>query len=221
MNIADNIIKHHFQNIYIITGGACGGKTTASRYLADKYDMILLDWDEQFASYQALVDPLYQPAMSKRPAFTSWEEYFMRPPEEYSEWLDATFREQTEMVIVHLIKLSGNAEGKKIMVDGFFSMDILKKISDYDKVVFLLASEEVVRRDYFNRDCKRDMYECIKGLSDPEAAFENVFQTMFYKVEEGENKIRESGFKWFKREALGTDPMETIKQIEAHFGFSK
>lgn len=221
MNIADNILKHHLQNVYVITGHACGGKTTASRYLADKYDMILLDWDEQFATYQALVDPRYQPAMSKRPDFRSWEEYFMRPPMNYSEWLDATFKEQTDMVIAHLLTLSGNAEGKKILVDGFFTVEILKKISDFNRVVFLLSSEEIVRRDYFNRDCKRDMYECILGLSDPEAALENVFQTMFYKVEERENEILQSGFKWFKRETHETDPLRIIKQIENHFGLSK
>jgi hypothetical protein len=221
MNISDNILKHHLQNVYVIAGHACGGKTTASRYLAKKYDLILFDWDEQFASYQALVDPHFQPAMSQRRAFSSWEEYFMRPPEEYSEWLKAAFREQTEMVIAHLLKLSGKAEGKKIIVDGFFDVQTLKKISDYNRVVFLLSSEEVVRHDYFNRECKRDMYECIMGLRDPEAALENVFQTMFYKVEESEREIYESGFKWFKRDTLGTDPMDTIKQIEAHFGFGK
>jgi len=221
MNIADNILKHHLQNVYVITGHACGGKTTASRYLANKYDMILLDWDEQFSTYQALVDPRYQPALSKRTEFKSWEEYFMRPPAEYAAWLEATFKEQTDMVIAHLLTLSGNAEGKRIIVDGFFTADTLKKVSDYNRVVFLLSSKEVVRRDYFQRDCKRDMYECILGLSDPEAALENVFQTMFYKVEEHESEIRESGFKWFKRETHGTDPMDTIKQIEVHFGLTK
>ncbi|GLX68050.1 hypothetical protein MU1_23950 [Paenibacillus glycanilyticus] len=50
MNIADNILKHHLQNVYIITGQACAGKTTVSKYLADKYDLILLNWDEQFAT---------------------------------------------------------------------------------------------------------------------------------------------------------------------------
>ncbi|QHW29370.1 hypothetical protein GZH47_00020 [Paenibacillus rhizovicinus] len=78
------------------------------------------------------------------------------------------------MVIAHLISLSGNADSKKIIVDGFFSVEILQRISEYNRVVFLLSSEEVVRREYFNRDCKRDMYECINGLRYPEAAFENV-----------------------------------------------
>jgi hypothetical protein len=83
------------------------------------------------------------------------------------------------------------------------------------------SSEEVVRHDYFNRECKRDMYECIMGLRDPESALENVFQTILYGVEESEREIYESGFRWFKRDRLGTDPMDTIKQIEEHFGFSK
>lgn len=221
MNIADNILKHHLQNVHVITGHACGGKTTASSYLADKYDMILFDWDAQFPTYMEQVDPRYQPAMCQRPEFKSWEEYFMRPPAEYAAWLEATFKEQTEMAIAHLLTLSGNAEGKKIMVDGFFTVDVLKKISEYNRVVFLLSSEEVVRRDYFNRECKRDMYECIMGLSDPEAALENVFQTTFYTVEEREREIIESGFKWFTREVDGYDPMDTIRQIEEHFGLSK
>ncbi|RKN86055.1 hypothetical protein [Paenibacillus ginsengarvi] len=219
MNIADYILKHHLKNVYVITGLACGGKSTVSKYLADKYDLILLDWDKQFASYQALVDPRYQPAMSRRPTFASWEEYFMRPPEPFSAGCNVSgTNRHGHCASPFPFREYGN---KRIMVDGFFSVEILKEISDYSRVVFLLSSEEVVRHDYFNRECKRDMYECIKGLNDPEAAFENVFQTMFYKADENEKAIRESGFRWFKRETLGTDPMDTIKQIEEHFGFNK
>jgi hypothetical protein len=35
---------------------------------------------------------------------------------------------QTYMVIAHLLTLSGKVEGKKIIVDGFFTVDVLKKI---------------------------------------------------------------------------------------------
>jgi hypothetical protein len=125
------------------------------------------------------------------------------------------------MVIADLIRLLGTIGGKKIIVDGFFSVELLKRISDYSRVVFLLSSEEVIRHDYFNREDKRDMFECIKGLKHPEAAFENVFRTMFHKADEFENAIRESGFKCFKRETLGTNPMELIEQVEKHFGLSK
>lgn len=218
MYIANNIIKHYFQNIYIVTGGACGGKTSVTKYLAEKYDMILYHWDDQYPHYQEIADPNYQPAMSTRPNFASWEEYFMRPAEEYSEWLDETFQEQTGMAVSDLIKLSGSANGKKIIVDGFFSPELLKEISDDSRVVFMLASEDVVRNDYFNRECKRDMYDCINGLNNPDVVFENVYQTLFFGDKKREHAIRESGFKCFKREALGTDIMDTIRQIEEHFG---
>jgi len=105
-------------------------------------------------------------------------------------------------------------------VDGFFGVVTLKRIPDYDRVVFLLASGEVVRREYFNREDKRDMYECIMGLMNPEAALENVFRIL-YGAEESEREIRESRFKWFKRERTGTDPMDTIRRIEGHFGCGK
>ncbi|GLX68049.1 hypothetical protein [Paenibacillus glycanilyticus] len=143
----------------------------------------------------------------------------MRPPAQYSQWLEATFSEQTEMVLAHLIKLSGAAGDKKIIVDGFFSLDVLEKVSEFNRVVFLLSSEEVVRRDYFHRECKRDMYECILGLSNPDAALENVFQTMFYKQEEKEKEILESRFKAFKRAGQSNNLVEVIQQIEEHFGF--
>lgn len=218
MYIANNIIKHHFQNIYIVSGGACGGKTSITTYLAEKYDMILYNWDDQYPQFQAIADPVYQPAMSTRPNFTSWEEYFMRPVEEYSQWLDETFEEQTGMAVTELIKLSGRANGKKIIVDGFFMPELLKEISEDNRVVYLLAAEDVVRQDYFNRECKRDMYDCIKGLTNPEAAFENVYQTIFFGDKQREQAILESGLKFFKREASGTDIMDTIRQVEAHFG---
>ncbi|MBO0995990.1 hypothetical protein [Bacillus sp. SD088] len=221
MLIANNIIKNHFQNIYFITGGPCGGKTTVSKYLAKKYDMILYNWDEHFPDYQAVSTPEYQPALCSRTTFESWEEYFMRPVEEFAEWGKKSFEEQTGMVVADLLRISGSSGNKKILVDGFFSVNILKEISDYTRVVFLIASEEVVRHYYFNREDKRDMFECIKGLKDPEAAFENTFRSMFYKAEENEYDIQNSGFKYFKRETMGTNPNDLINQVEEHFGFNK
>jgi shikimate kinase len=98
--------------VYVIAGHACGGKTTASRYLAEKSDLILLDWDAQFPEYQALADPRHLPAMSRRPQFSAREEYFMRPPAEYAARLKAVMREQEEMIIAHLIRLGRRETGR-------------------------------------------------------------------------------------------------------------
>lgn len=37
MIFQDNVIKEYLKNVYFITGTPCGGKTTVSRVLAEKY----------------------------------------------------------------------------------------------------------------------------------------------------------------------------------------
>lgn len=218
MQIADNVLKHHLQNVYFVSGGTCGGKTTVTKYLAKTYDMVLYNWDEKYAEFQSLADPIEQPAFSQRTEFTSWEEYFMRPVEEYSDWLKACFREQTGMVLADLLITVGRDKDKKVIVDGFFTVEELKKISDYTRVVFLLATQDVVRNDYFSREEKKDMLDCIMGLKDPQAALENVFRTMEYESDQFEKNVFESGFKFFVRETLGGEPSTRIAEIEKHFG---
>ena len=112
--------EHDLSNVLFVSGTACGGKTTTSEYLANKYNLPLLNWDDTFPAYQALADPKYQPAMSKRPQFDSWEEYFMQPPAAFSNWIEQRVQEQLGMVIAQLIKMSGQYEGTKIIVDGDF-----------------------------------------------------------------------------------------------------
>lgn len=224
MFIANNVIKYHLQNVYFVSGGACGGKTTVTNYLAKKYGMVLYNWDEQYPNYANIANSKYQPTMSQRKEITSWEDYFMRPVEEYAEWIETSFQEQTGMAIADLIRIVGSSEGKEVIVDGFFSVEILKEISEYTNVVFLLANPDVVRNDYFNREDKQDMLKCIQGLKHPQAALDNVFHTLNYQAEKKEKEIRESGFKYFVRETINTDPMVLIKKVEKHFkqgGLSK
>lgn len=58
--------------------------------------------------------------MSRQNESISWEKYFMRPVEEYADWLAASFQEQTGMVVADLIRVVGSSQGKKVIVDGFF-----------------------------------------------------------------------------------------------------
>ena len=43
MIFQDNVIKEYLKNVYFITGTPCGGKTTVSRALAEKYGFELFD----------------------------------------------------------------------------------------------------------------------------------------------------------------------------------
>ncbi len=120
MNLPDNIIRHFLRNVYFISGSACGGKSTISEYLSKKYGIALYNLDEQFSKHKEISDPFYQPAMNKE--YKTWEEYFSRPPKEYSNSLKKSIREQDEIAVLDLINI---AKDQKVIVDGIFPCDIL------------------------------------------------------------------------------------------------
>ena len=52
MIFQDNVMKEYLKNVYFITGTPCGGKTTLSRALAEKYGFELFDIDERFDEHK-------------------------------------------------------------------------------------------------------------------------------------------------------------------------
>jgi hypothetical protein len=175
MNIADNILKYHLKNVYFICGTACGGKTTISRALAEKYGFVLYDMDTRYPENDLIADNVNQPAMTTK--FPSWEYYFNRPYKEYGEWLKNSMNEQIPMALIELIKLSQN---QKVVADIHLSVDTASRISDFNRVVFLIARPELISKDYYKRPDHRDLYDCIMSLSDPEKSFENCSKTLEY-----------------------------------------
>ena len=81
MIFQDNVIKEYLKNVYFITGTPCGGKTTVSRVLAEKYGFELFDVDERFDEHKKMSNPLFQPAMNTY--FNSADEFFGRAKPEY------------------------------------------------------------------------------------------------------------------------------------------
>ena len=66
MIFQDNAVKEYLKNVYFITGTPCGGKTTISRELAKRHNLLVYDIDAHFEKHQQIVNPVFQPAMSKR-----------------------------------------------------------------------------------------------------------------------------------------------------------
>jgi hypothetical protein len=211
MDLPDNIIRHFLRNVYFIAGCACGGKSTIAKYLSEKHEVDLYNWDERNPQHKEISDPSYQPYMNKE--FPSWEEYFGRPPREYAESLRKSILEQVEIAIIELICLS---KDRTIIVDGVFPLSVLKSISSKDRVVFLMAEMNAIRKDYLNRADKQDMLECLNSLRDPQKATENMFLSIEYFLARDLQEIKESGFKWFNR---GEYPnwKEIREEIERHF----
>jgi len=44
--IKDNVLRKYLENVYIIGGNACSGKSTMSKLIAEKYGFILYKMDE-------------------------------------------------------------------------------------------------------------------------------------------------------------------------------
>ena len=76
MIFQDNIIKEYLKNVYFVTGTPCGGKTTISRELAKRHNLLVYDMDEKFESHQQVSNAAFQPAMNKK--FKDADEFFGR-----------------------------------------------------------------------------------------------------------------------------------------------
>jgi hypothetical protein len=216
VDLPDNVIRLFLQNVYFVSGCACGGKTTISRYLADKHRLFLYNWDERFDSHKAMSDPEHQPFMHR--SWPSWESYFNRPPMQYAHDLRQSILEQVNVAVVELISLSGKERG--IVVDGIFPPAVLNAISCRERVVYLLAEPETIRAEYFNRSDKQVILECIRALRDPESSMQNVFLSMECWMNGEIPKIDQSGFRSFTR-GRRTDWERVRREVENHFGLCR
>lgn len=189
MELPDNILRFYLKNVYFISGSACGGKTTISRHLSKKFGIELYNWDERYAQHKEISDLCSQPFMNRKIA--SWEEHFSKPPEDQS--VKKSMMEQAEIALVELISLSAD---KKIIVDGIFPCDVLRRVSSTGRVVFLMAEIGAIRKDFFDRADKQDMLRCIERLRDPQKAKENVFRSIEYSLDRDLEDVKRSGF-WY------------------------
>ena len=125
MVFQDNAIKEYLKNVYFITGTPCGGKTTISRELAKRHNLLVYDVDEQFSYHQKISNSTFQPSMNK--VFKDADEFFGRTVEEYKEWLIYNTREQLDFVLLDLIRLSQN---KTVLCDCHLTVEEDEKYTE-------------------------------------------------------------------------------------------
>ncbi|MDR1821071.1 MAG: ATP-binding protein [Oscillospiraceae bacterium] len=217
MNIAENILKYHLRNVYFFCGTACGGKTTISKALAEKHGFLWVDGDVGSEEYKLIADTEHQPAMMKMPGFKrdmDWEEYFDRPFREYHKLLEASGKEQRPMTLLELIKL---ADTQKVVVDTHMPIKLMKSLTDYNRVVFLVTDTDRIVRDYLNRPGHQEIYDLIMTLQEPERKLENLYQMLRYGNELFLDELYESDVLYISRDDNST-VADTLAQVERHFG---
>lgn len=215
MYIANNVISNALKNVYWVLGGACGGKTTAARSLSEKYGMIHYNADDRMWNHKQQAIHSEQPAMCRH--FSNWKDYFGRPIDEYSKWLKDINSEAMSMNIVELIQISKDS---KVVFEGHISIDSIINITNHNQVVFLYADEEVVRKAYFDRQDKEDIYQLIKTLSNPQEIIDKIYNMTIQGNNESLNKALETGIKIINRD-INSNVSAMMDMIERHFNLEQ
>jgi len=212
MIFQDNVIKEYLKNVYFVTGTPCGGKTTISRALAKRHNLLVYDVDEQFEKHQQMSNTTFQPAMNKH--FKDADEFFGRTVEEYRNWLIANTREQLDFVLLDLIRLSQN---QIVVCDCHLTMEEVQKYTEPSRIAFLIKEPSNIVDDYCNRPDHQDFKGFIESASDVEKAKGVCNETLKSLNWNHYNAIKDSDYFWIERTPESTVD-ETVEKVEKHFG---
>ena len=213
MIFQDNVIKEYLRNVYFITGTPCGGKTTITRALGEKYGIPVYVIDDQFTIHQAMSDREHQPNMNR--SFRDADEFFGRSVEEYKNWLLGNSREQLDYILLDLIKLSRD---RIVLCDLHIVAEEAERITDPSRFAFLIKEPVNLTDAYCNRPDHQPFRDFIHSASDYEKAKAVCNETLYSLNIDRYNYIRNSGYFWLERDdARSVD--ETAALVEKHFGW--
>lgn len=212
MEIKNNCIKESLKNVYFVTGTPCGGKTTISRALSQRYGYPVYDVDQEFPRHKSLSNSIDQPAMNQE--FPNADAFFLRPYREYAKWLLQNTREQLDFIILDLIRLS---QHQPVFCDLHLTVEQVMKITEPQRVVFLIKNPDNLMEEYANRPDHQDFSEYLNSASDPQLAKENCNRALAYFNRQRYDSIRSSSYFWLEREKDSTVE-NTLRLVAKHFG---
>ncbi len=218
MNIKNNVLKEKLKNVYFIAGTNCSGKSTMAKQLSKKFDMIFYSADDSYWKHRQCSNKKDQPNMNRE--FLGWDEFFNREPIDKATWLLESELEEMDFIIMDLVQLA-QKENAKVIVDIHCMPEIFAQISEYRRVIFLLAEPDLVFKEYFDREDKSDVYNCIlKNTTNPEESLLNTRKLAKEIATMETNKVLNSGFKYLVRTET-TDFLTRQKLVIEHFGLQE
>lgn len=219
MKIENNILKYYLRNVYFITGTAYAGKSTAVKMLAERYGMVFCGENYHLAVSDVIAKPDAQPDMWYMKNLTDWRDFVTRSPEEYARWIYSVGREAAEFEVAELISI---ARDKKVIVDTNIPVELLKEISDYDRVAVMLSPQSMSVERFFDRDDpeKQVILSIIESCEDPDAVMENYKKGLaLVNSRERYAEYADSGFFTLLRQEDGKDTREEVcNALAKHFG---
>lgn len=205
-----------FNNVYFINGSAYAGKSTMVKLLAEKYHGMACEENYHDALTADLSKEEF-PCLTYTRDLRDWGDFIRRTPDEYAAWIEGCTKECTVLELRILEKLRTQSE--KIFVDTNIPVEELRRISDRDHVVIMLADPEISVRRFFDRPDpeKQFLYQLLLKEKDPDRAMEN-FRACLRKINSQENydAFLHSGFHVILRDERRTVE-ETLSLVESCF----
>lgn len=221
MKIENNILKHYLKNVYFITGTAYAGKSTMVKMLAERYDLVFCGENYHSAVSDIVAMPNAQPDICYLRNLTDWKDFVTRTPEEYARWTESVGREAAEFEVAELISI---ARDRRVIADTNIPIDILKEISDYHRIVVMLAPQSMSVERFFDRNDpeKRFILDIIKSCDNSVAVMENYKQGLILiNSREKYDSYANSGLFTVVRPDDEEDTREEVcAKIAKHFGLT-
>ena len=199
-----------FDNVYFVNGTAYAGKSTLVKGLAEKYNGIACEENYHNVLLSGL-DKKEFPGLTYTRDLVDWHDFIRRTPDEYEAWIRCTTKECEILELQMLEKLAG--QGRPVFVDTNICVETLKRISDEQHVLIMLADPEISVNRFFNRPDreKQFLYRLLMEEENPDAALENFRQCLArINSRENYNAFLHSGFR-----VLFRDDNRTIEQTMA------
>ena len=211
--------KMKFRNVYFVIGNAYAGKSTLVKNLAKKYQGIALEENYHDKKLPEL-DSKEFPNLTYTRDLQDWHEFIRRTPEEYARWISDVAKECeiVELQILEELLNEPDARNKKIFVDTNISIETLRKISDKNLVIVMLADPQISVHRFFDRPDpeKQFLYQLMLEEPDPQAALDN-YREILTRINSKENyeKFEKSGFQVIYRNEDRTqeETMELAKGV--------
>jgi len=208
-----------YENVYFITGTAYAGKSTMVKLLAQKHNGIACE-ENYHDALQDTLDPKDFPCLTYTRDLQDWHDFVRRTPDEYEAWILGVNKECEILELRILEQLTG--QGKPIFVDTNISLETLRRISDREHVLIMLAEPEISVKRFFERPDKEKqfLYRLLMELPDPAGAMEN-FRQCLARINSRKNYeiFANSGFRVLVRSEERTIA-QTLALVEQELGLA-
>ena len=189
-----------YGNVYFFNGTAYAGKSTLVKELAARYNGIACEEDYHQALLPEL-DAQEFPCLTYTRDLQDWHDFIRRTPDEYEAWVQGSSKE-CEMLELRILE-NLPAGDKPVFVDTNISVETLRKISDREHVLIMLADPEISVNRFFDRPDreKQFLYRLMMDEPDPEVALDNFRQCLSrINSRENYNAFLHSGFQVLTRD---------------------